>query len=205
MWKTNGSCPAFKLFPFPLPYLRPRQWGWVGGYPQALPFGSTTPYPEPHCEIIDIAIFIMGVYALGYNLQRQRGWGTGGLTSWPVFHPISVWPWPYFPVLLCFVQIYCELVLSCRLSAIVYVFWCHAQGGLCSCLSNERERDVFISLKELLQINKCLYLLSFKLNFRREEIGTVCSAEMCLGTIQSLSMVLKRALGIIFDTAQKPG
>lgn len=50
-----------------------------------------------------------------------------------------------------------------------------------------------------------MYSISFKLNFHREEIGTVYSAEMCLGTIQSLSMVLKRALGIIFDTAQKPG
>lgn len=49
-------------------------------------------------------------------------------------------------------------------------------------------------------------MLRFKLHFRGEEkIGAVYSAEMCLETIQSLSVVLKRALGIIFDTAQKPG
>lgn len=133
MWRTNCSCPAFKVYPVLLPYIRPRQWGWVvgGGYPQALPFGSTTPYPEPHCEIIDIAIFIMGVYALGYNLQWQKGWGAGGLTSWPVFHPISVWPWPYFPVLLCFVQIYCELMC------------CHAGFPLLSIFSGAMHRVVF--------------------------------------------------------------
>ncbi len=178
--KLQLSCS--QAFPFPPPYLRlppppsPRQWGW---YPQAVPFGSTTPYPEPHCEIIDIAIFIMGVYALGYNLYRQKGWGAGGITSWPVFHPISIRPWPYFPVLLCFVQIYCELMC------------CHAGFPLLSIFAFATSGAAFAVVCPIIR-ERCFYIL--KRSFYRLTDACLCLVLSCISVVRrrlALSIVLK--------------
>lgn len=146
--KLQLSCS--QAFLFPPPYLRlppppsPRQWG---RFPQAVPFGSTTPYPEPHCEIIDIAIFIMGVYALGYNLQRQKGVGGRGTNQLTCFSShFNKTMTIFFSVAVFCSDLLWTDVLSCRLSAIVYIYFCHKQGGVCCCLSNNK-RDVFIFLK----------------------------------------------------------